>query len=89
MGTSLLVASVAGSVNVMLTNPIWLAVTRLQTQGSSQQRKTFAHVFRELYAEDGLRGLWRVCLCPMPTLLVFLPTVRDCAGRLLEWCCRC
>ncbi|GJP84080.1 hypothetical protein CLOP_g14170 [Closterium sp. NIES-67] len=32
MITSLLVAALAGSVNVLLTNPIWVIVTRMQTQ---------------------------------------------------------
>ncbi|XP_028551411.1 peroxisomal nicotinamide adenine dinucleotide carrier isoform X2 [Dendrobium catenatum] len=42
---SLVVASLAGSVNVLLTNPIWVIVTRMQ--------------IKELYDEAGLLGFWK------------------------------
>lgn len=38
-GAYLLVAALAGSVNVLLTNPIWLLVTRMQVQEQVRRRK--------------------------------------------------
>ncbi|BBN19526.1 solute carrier family 25 (peroxisomal adenine nucleotide transporter), member 17 [Marchantia polymorpha subsp. ruderalis] len=37
MFTSLIVAALAGCVNVLMTNPIWVIVTRMQTQNQAQQ----------------------------------------------------
>lgn len=45
MVTWLAVAAVAGSLNVLLTNPIWVLVTRMQTA--------------EVYKEVGIRGFWK------------------------------
>ncbi|CAN6320868.1 unnamed protein product [Urochloa humidicola] len=39
------IAAVAGSINVLLTNPIWVLVTRMQ--------------IREVYRESGIRGYWK------------------------------
>ncbi|GJN08590.1 hypothetical protein PR202_ga26528 [Eleusine coracana subsp. coracana] len=39
------IAAVAGSINVLLTNPIWVLVTRMQ--------------IREVYRESGIRGFWK------------------------------
>uniref|UniRef100_M1CLB7 36kDa-peroxisomal membrane protein (PMP36) n=1 Tax=Solanum tuberosum TaxID=4113 RepID=M1CLB7_SOLTU len=44
MFSSLLVAALSGCVNVLLTNPIWVVVTRMQIQ--------------EVYGEDGISGFW-------------------------------
>lgn len=57
---SLVVASLAGSVNVLLTNPVWLAVTRMQTASRNEQKVSFFDEIKSVYDEGGLRGLWRV-----------------------------
>nr|XP_009791348.1 PREDICTED: peroxisomal nicotinamide adenine dinucleotide carrier-like isoform X2 [Nicotiana sylvestris] len=44
MFSSLLVAALSGCVNVLLTNPIWVVVTRMQIQ--------------EVYGEAGVWGFW-------------------------------
>ncbi|XP_010262782.1 PREDICTED: peroxisomal nicotinamide adenine dinucleotide carrier-like isoform X2 [Nelumbo nucifera] len=45
MLSSLVVAALAGCVNVLLTNPIWVVVTRMQVQ--------------EVYDEAGVWGFWK------------------------------
>ncbi|XP_061973656.1 peroxisomal nicotinamide adenine dinucleotide carrier isoform X2 [Populus nigra] len=45
MLSSLMVAALAGCTNVLLTNPIWVVVTRMQIQ--------------ELYDEAGIQGFWK------------------------------
>jgi hypothetical protein len=73
---SLVVASVAGSVNVVATNPVWLAVTRMQTASKNAQKVSFFDEIRSVYDDGGIRGLWRVCLslspcqCELPALVL-------------------
>ncbi|XP_024526282.1 peroxisomal nicotinamide adenine dinucleotide carrier isoform X1 [Selaginella moellendorffii] len=40
MSDSLLVAALAGSLNVLLTNPIWVVVTRMQTQTQAEMKSS-------------------------------------------------
>lgn len=75
---SLVVASVAGAMNVMATNPIWLTVTRMQTAVNRQGRASFFHEIRTLYSEGGLQALWRVCP-PTCYITLQLPPC-DCTG---------
>jgi len=56
---SLLTASLAGCGNVLLTNPIWLVVTRMQTHA---QPTSALSVVRSICEEDGIAALWRVRL---------------------------
>lgn len=72
MPQSLAVASLAGSLNVLATNPIWLTVTRMQTAASQQGRSSFFREIQSLYDEGGLPALWRVrpqpgCCWPCPS----------------------
>jgi hypothetical protein len=60
VGQSLVVASLAGSANVVVTNPIWLAVTRMQTAVSNQGQTSFIQELRSLHREGGVGALWRV-----------------------------
>lgn len=55
---SLMVASLAGSMNVLATNPIWLAVTRMQTAASSTSGVSFVGEIKALYRDGGLPALW-------------------------------
>lgn len=64
MAQSLAVASCAGSLNVLATNPIWLTVTRMQTAASQQGRPSFFREIQSLYDEGGLPALWRVRPAP-------------------------
>lgn len=67
MPQSLAVASLAGSLNVLATNPIWLAVTRMQTAAASRHGRTsFFREVQTLYDEGGIPALWRVQNSPLP-----------------------
>ena len=67
MPQSLAVASLAGSLNVLATNPIWLAVTRMQTAAASRHGRTsFFREVQTLYDEGGIPALWRVHNSPLP-----------------------
>lgn len=57
---SLAVASLAGCGNVLVTNPIWLAVTRMQTAGKADKTSTFTGELRSIVAEGGVPALWTV-----------------------------
>lgn len=57
---SLAVASAAGSVNVLCTNPIWVAVTRMQTASKNNEKVSFMQEIEAIYVEGGVRGLWKV-----------------------------
>lgn len=59
---SLAVASIAGCGNVLVTNPIWLAVARMQAAGKAARSTTFVGELRGLFQEGGIPALWRVCL---------------------------
>ncbi|WOL04700.1 peroxisomal nicotinamide adenine dinucleotide carrier-like [Canna indica] len=83
MFQSLVVAALAGCVNVLLTNPIWVVVTRMQTHKKKtnspctpdeiqsavieNQPYRASHVVQELYDEAGLWGLWKGVV---PTLIM-------------------
>ena len=55
-GAYLLVAALAGSVNVLLTNPIWLLVTRMQVQEQVRRRKAAITRRRALRSATGARA---------------------------------
>ncbi|XP_077238747.1 mitochondrial substrate carrier family protein isoform X2 [Tasmannia lanceolata] len=44
MFSSLLVAALSGCVNVLLTNPIWVVVTRMQTHTKASKRTKLNHI---------------------------------------------
>jgi len=60
---SILVASVAGCVNVLLTNPAWVVATRMQAQqksrGGEARRLGMMQVIGQLHQESGLAGFWK------------------------------
>ncbi|GAB2299628.1 hypothetical protein Dimus_033692 [Dionaea muscipula] len=83
MLSSLLVAALSGCVNVLLTNPIWVVVTRMQTHTkdskynqqsheeilASMEPRTYGtgHVIQEVYGEAGVWGFWKGVF---PTLIM-------------------
>jgi hypothetical protein len=59
---SLAVASLAGVGNVLLTTPIWLVVTRMQTASKHDRNTTFFEELRGIVQEGGFPALWTVIL---------------------------
>lgn len=76
---SLVVASVAGGVNVVCTNPVWVAVTRMQTASKNEQNVSFFDEIQAVYNEAGLRGLWRVRF----SRALLLPSTASCCSNLI------
>ena len=83
------VAALAGALNVLLTNPLWVLVTRLQAAGQPQQREAEAAapsttpapqaatplaLTRAIYAEGGVRAFWKGVVPSL--LLVSNPVVQ-------------
>lgn len=85
---SLLVASLAGMGNVLLTNPIWVIATRMQahrkkTSPSSErdsQSYNFLSVANQVYGEYGIGGFWNGCAASL--VMVINPTIQY---AIYEW----
>lgn len=60
VGASLVVASLAGCINVVLTNPIWVLATRMQAGTSGTQRQTIVRAVKEAFEEEGFQWLFKV-----------------------------
>jgi adenine nucleotide transporter 17 len=61
---NLCIASIAGCVNVMLTNPVWVVNTRIKLQKTNSPGELPAYTgtfqgLQKVYREEGLEGLWR------------------------------
>eukprot|EP00186_Timspurckia_oligopyrenoides_P002869 CAMPEP_0182445996 /NCGR_PEP_ID=MMETSP1172-20130603/3917_1 /TAXON_ID=708627 /ORGANISM="Timspurckia oligopyrenoides, Strain CCMP3278" /LENGTH=299 /DNA_ID=CAMNT_0024641851 /DNA_START=153 /DNA_END=1052 /DNA_ORIENTATION=+ len=56
---SIFVSSLAGCINVLLTNPIWVVVTRMQ-----HANKPFVQTVYELYREGGSLNAWSKGVLP-------------------------
>eukprot|EP00184_Porphyridium_aerugineum_P000702 CAMPEP_0184696460 /NCGR_PEP_ID=MMETSP0313-20130426/3744_1 /TAXON_ID=2792 /ORGANISM="Porphyridium aerugineum, Strain SAG 1380-2" /LENGTH=339 /DNA_ID=CAMNT_0027155087 /DNA_START=141 /DNA_END=1160 /DNA_ORIENTATION=+ len=54
LASSLLVSSLAGCINVLLNNPIWVVVTRMQASNTS-----FWSTVRDMYNEDGIASMFK------------------------------
>lgn len=54
---SLLVAATAGSINVILTNPVWVLATRMQ---AGRQRQSVREALKEAYRENGYKWIFKV-----------------------------
>ncbi|KAL9651787.1 hypothetical protein ABK040_014432 [Willaertia magna] len=48
----------SGALTSIVTSPMWVIKTRMQTQVEKQYRNTF-HAFREILKNEGIRGLYR------------------------------
>lgn len=60
VGASLVVASLAGCINVVLTNPIWVLATRMQAGASGAQRQTVVRAVKEAFEEEGYQWIFKV-----------------------------
>ncbi|XRB07750.1 peroxisomal adenine nucleotide transporter [Pycnococcus provasolii] len=81
VASTLLVASAAGCVNVMLTNPIWVVVTIMQAQRKSSdatdatsRTATTLEVIRDIYRGGGLSGYWKGVVASL--IMVSNPTIQ-------------
>lgn len=59
-------AAEAGVLTLVMTNPIWVVKTRLclqydaSTTEKSGQYRGMVHALRDIYKQEGIRGLYRV-----------------------------
>eukprot|EP00879_Flechtneria_rotunda_P002893 GHRR01003109.1.p1 GENE.GHRR01003109.1~~GHRR01003109.1.p1 ORF type:complete len:345 (+),score=94.33 GHRR01003109.1:315-1349(+) len=87
VGASMVVASVAGVVNVLLTNPIWVVITQLQAIARHKPDISTLAVVRQIYREDGIAGFFKGL---MPSVVMVVnPTIQyilyeSLVARLLE-----
>jgi adenine nucleotide transporter 17 len=79
-GQNLLIASIAGCVNVMTTCPLWVVSARLKTQkdkistGSVKPYKGFIDGLYRVASEEGVSSLWNGCMASL--VLVSNPTIQ-------------
>lgn len=60
--TNLVIASIAGVINVFATTPFWVAGTRLSTQGKKTTDRPYKGVWdclTRIAAEEGVEALWK------------------------------
>lgn len=60
-------AAEAGILTLLMTNPIWVVKTRLCLQYGNEiephgQYKGMCDALAKIYREEGVRGLYRVCI---------------------------
>ena len=86
VGESLAIASLAGMANVLLTNPIWMVATRMQTYRSldTSHKKIGSpnalSVIKSIFSEYGLGGFWNGVGASL--IMVINPTIQY---ALYEW----
>lgn len=71
---NLIIASLAGCINVLVTNPLWVVNTRVRTQGQIEKKKSMIDVFQEMIQEEGVKSLWNGTTSSL--LLVSNPTIQ-------------
>ena len=64
---NLLIASVAGALNILCTLPIWVVNTRMTLAQRSNRYATIASTFRTIVQEEGVQGLYKGLL---PSLIL-------------------
>jgi adenine nucleotide transporter 17 len=69
---NLIVAAVAGIVNVYVTCPLWVVATRLRVQKKGQEKYT--GLIQKVYNEEGLAALWSGSTASV--VLVSNPTIQ-------------
>jgi adenine nucleotide transporter 17 len=64
LGASLLVASVAGCINVLLTNPIWVVITQMQAmqrhEAALARGASTWSVSKTIFRDHGIGGFFKV-----------------------------
>ena len=64
LGASLLVASVAGCINVLLTNPIWVVITQMQAmqrhEAALARGASTWSVAKTIFRDHGIGGFFKV-----------------------------
>jgi len=74
---NLLIASIAGAINVLTTCPLWVANTRLKLQRKKAEHERKYSVFIDcllkISREEGIKGLWSGVLASL--ILVVNPTI--------------
>ena len=71
LGSSFAQSIVAAVINVLLTNPIWVVVTRVQT---SDVTTSFRMAAGMIYAKEGIRGFFDGI--SMNMMMIIYPTIR-------------
>lgn len=73
----MIAAAEAGVLTLVMTNPIWVVKTRLclqydaSTTDKSGQYRGMVHALRDIYKQEGIRGLYRVSVFLISIGIVF------------------
>jgi len=70
---NLLVASIAGVINVLTTCPLWVANTRLKIQKDKDKKIGLFAMVKKIAEEEGIISLWNGCMASL--VLVSNPTI--------------
>jgi len=82
VATSLVLAFIAGCINVFMTSPLWVAFTRMMGKRDKYGGLNIFQVLAKVSAEEGILGLWSGL---MPSLvLVSNPTIQFVAFEKLK-----
>ena len=83
MGNSLISSTLAGCINVLLTNPLWVASLRVMEEGKMQQGQNLWNVMYEIAQNEGVSQLWNGTYTSL--LLVSNPIIQHFAYEQLRF----
>jgi adenine nucleotide transporter 17 len=83
MGNSLISSTLAGCINVLLTNPLWVASLRVMEEGKMQQGQNLWRVMYEIAQNEGVSQLWNGTYTSL--LLVSNPIIQHFAYEQLRF----
>ena len=83
MGNSLISSTIAGCINVLLTNPLWVASLRVMEEGKMQQGQNLCSVMYEIAQNEGVSQLWNGTYTSL--LLVSNPIIQHFAYEQLRF----
>lgn len=63
MMTNIFCGIIAGVVSSAIANPTDVLKVRMQACSTSLQQKSMFECFGDVYRQEGISGLWRVCEC--------------------------